>query len=231
MITNKPFSTISYNSIGFLTNKLDLFVDDGYIVFYALYPHKGEDDESGKKDHIHVYIEPNKRIDTQALFTELEEVDIPLNEFLELAPQEQKLHILKCMPCRTSSGKFAHWYMYSQHNPQYLKAKNLTKKFFYNAEDCITNDNDYLHYLVQQIEPIPLTPYQAIREAIENGETFHEFIAKGQIPITLIHAYSKAYDLMLKSIYDERRAKGQTYNPYDAQNYIFKEFKSTFIEE
>ena len=231
MTTNKPFSTISYNSVAFLTHKLDTFVQDGYISFYAMYPHKGEGDEGGKKDHIHLYIEPNKKIDTQSLFTEFEEIDIPLVKFAELDPHEQKLHILKCMPARTSSGKFDHWYMYSQHNPQYLKAKNLVKKFFYKAEDCITNDEDYLNFLVQQIEPIPLTPYQAIREAIESGLAFHEFIAKGQIPITLIHAYSKAYDLTLKSIYDERRATGQTYNPYDAQNYIFKESKGTFPEE
>ena len=231
MTTNKPFSTISYNTVSFLTHKLDSFVEDGYITFYAMYPHKGEGDEGGKKDHIHLYIEPNKKVDTQALFTELEEIDIPFNEFSELPLAEQKIHILKCMPARTSSGKFDHWYMYSQHNPQYLKSKNLEKKFFYKAEDCITNDEDYLNCLVQQIEPIPLTPYQAIREAITEGLAFHEFIGKGQIPITLISAYSKAWDLTLKSIYDENRAKGQTYNPYDQQNYIFKEFNGRYTEE
>lgn len=221
MTTNKPFTTISYNTVGFLTRKLDTFIQDGYISFYALYPHKGEGDEGGKKDHIHLYIEPNRKVDTQALFSELEEIDILVDKFLELDPTEQKMHILKCMPARTSSGKFDHWYMYSQHNPQYLKAKNLVKKFFYKAEDCITNDTDYLNFLVQQIEPIALTPYQTIIEAINSGLEFHHFVAKGQIPIPLIKSYEKVWSILDQHISHKKwvaKEAQKDYNPYSTSN-------------
>lgn len=106
MATQKPISTISYNSEKFLREKLDIWVNAHIIQAYQYIPHKGED---GDKDHIHLRIEPNKKLDPMDLLEQLREYRIG----------EDKP--LGCRPFRPS--KEEDWILYAVHDEQYLKAK------------------------------------------------------------------------------------------------------------
>ena len=106
MATQKPISTISYNTEGFLHEKLEEWREAHIISCYQYIKHIGED---GDKDHIHLRIEPNKRIDPMILQEELKEYQIG------------KEKPLGCRPFRPS--KEEDWYLYSVHDKGYLKIK------------------------------------------------------------------------------------------------------------
>lgn len=76
MKTTRPQSTISYNSMGFLLGVLDNLVEKEFITFYAVIEHQAEEDEN--KDHIHVYFEPAKTIDTLWLSKQFLELDLAI---------------------------------------------------------------------------------------------------------------------------------------------------------
>lgn len=106
MATQKPISTISYNTEAFLKEKLDNWVNAHIIQAYQYIPHKGED---GDKDHIHLRIEPNKKLDPMDLVEQLREYQIGKDK------------PLGCRPFRPS--KEEDWILYAVHDEQYLKVK------------------------------------------------------------------------------------------------------------
>lgn len=106
MATQKPISTISYNTESFLREKLDTWIKAHIIQSYMYICHKGED---GDKDHIHLRIEPNKKLDPMDLMDELREF-----QFGSDKP-------LGCRPFRPS--KEEDWILYAVHDETYLKAK------------------------------------------------------------------------------------------------------------
>lgn len=106
MATQKPISTISYNTEAFLREKLETWLAAHLIQAYQYICHKGED---GDKDHIHLRIEPNKKLDPMDLGEQLREFQIG------------KEKPLSCRPFRQS--KEEDWILYAVHDPQYLKMK------------------------------------------------------------------------------------------------------------
>lgn len=106
MATQKPISTISYNSEAFLKEKLEAWLKAHIIQAYQYIKHKGED---GDKDHIHLRIEPNKKIDPMDLAESL-------REYVQGSEKP-----LGCRPFRPS--KEEDWILYAIHDKQYLKAK------------------------------------------------------------------------------------------------------------
>lgn len=106
MATQKPISTISYNTESFLKEKLDTWVNAHIIQAYQYICHKGED---GDKDHIHVRIEPNKKLDPMDLLDQLKEYQVGNDK------------PLCCRPFRPS--KEEDWILYATHDEQYLKSK------------------------------------------------------------------------------------------------------------
>ena len=127
MATSQPISTISYNSLDFLKNKLDIWYRHHMIQCYMFICHKGED---GDKDHIHVRIEPNKRLDPMDLSDMLKEPD----------PHNTKP--LGCRPWRSS--KEEDWFLYAIHDKEYLKVKygnsNKDGKIEYDISDIICSE-------------------------------------------------------------------------------------------
>lgn len=106
MATQKPISTISYNSEAFLFEKLSNLISSHTIQSYMYIFHKGED---GDKDHFHLRIEPNKRVDPMdiaALFNEY--------VFDSIKP-------LGVRPFRPS--KEEDWILYAVHDHDYLSLK------------------------------------------------------------------------------------------------------------
>lgn len=106
MATQKPISTISYNTESFLKERLDSWLKAHIIQAYQYICHKGED---GDKDHIHVRIEPNKKLDAMDLLEQLREFQIGKDK------------PLGCRPFRPS--KEEDWILYAVHDEQYLKLK------------------------------------------------------------------------------------------------------------
>lgn len=106
MATQKPISTISYNTESFLKEKLDNWINAHIIQSYQYICHKGED---GDKDHIHLRIEPNKKLDVMDLMEQLREYKLGNDK------------PLGCRPFRPS--KEEDWILYAVHDEQYLKIK------------------------------------------------------------------------------------------------------------
>lgn len=111
MATQLPISTISYNTESFLREKLEELRKAHIIQSYMYICHKGED---GDKNHIHLRIEPNKRLDVM----ELQEL------FVE--PVRDNAKPLGVRPFRQS--KEEDWILYAVHDPEYLAQKDDTSK-------------------------------------------------------------------------------------------------------
>ena len=127
MATQKPISTISYNSEIFLKEKLDNWIKAHIIQAYMYICHKGED---GDKDHIHVRIEPNKKLDPMDLQAQLLE-----HPFGQEKP-------LGCRPFRPS--KEEDWILYAVHDETYLKLKygggEKREKLPYKWQDIVVSE-------------------------------------------------------------------------------------------
>ena len=106
MATQKPISTISYNTEAFLKEKLDTWYNAHIIQAYQYICHKGED---GDKDHIHLRIEPNKKLDPMDLSDQLREYKLGIDK------------PLCCRPFRPS--KEEDWILYAVHDKEYLNLK------------------------------------------------------------------------------------------------------------
>lgn len=106
MATQKPISTISYNTEPFLHEVLERWKKNHIIQAYQYICHKGED---GDKDHIHVRVEPNKRIDPMELTDELKEYT------------KDNLKPLGVRPWRPSQEE--DWILYAVHDEKYLSEK------------------------------------------------------------------------------------------------------------
>ena len=127
MATQKPISTISYNTEPFLKEKLDTWVKAHIIQAYQYICHKGED---GDKDHIHLRVEPNKKLDPMDLGEQLREY------------QMGKDKPLGCRPFRDS--KEEDWILYAVHDEQYLKLKygggEKGEKLPYKWQDIVVSE-------------------------------------------------------------------------------------------
>lgn len=119
-------STISYNSKDFLVSKLNDLVSKHTISFYMAIYHFKEEDEA--KDHIHLYIQPNKIIDSMDLQDYLKEIDIN-------KPDKP----LGCIDFRKSDAD--EWILYDQHYAPYLASKFESRQYTYCKEDFFTSDN------------------------------------------------------------------------------------------
>ncbi len=106
MATQKPISTISYNSESFLLEHLEEWYEAHIIQSWQYICHKGED---GDRDHIHLRIEPNKKLDPMNLAEEL-------REFVQGSSKP-----LGVRPFRPS--KEEDWILYAVHDKEYLHQK------------------------------------------------------------------------------------------------------------
>lgn len=144
MATQKPISSISYNTEAFLKEKLDTWIKAHIIQAYMYIKHKGED---GDKDHIHFRIEPNKKIDPMDLQEQLREWELGKDK------------PLTCRPFRSS--KEEDWILYVVHDKQYLDIKynggekgeklpykwqDIVSSEYYDVETCFIRAKAYLEH-------------------------------------------------------------------------------------
>lgn len=183
MRTTKPVSTISFNSASFLRTKLEELRHGKIISFWAYIVHQPEDDEGGKKEHIHLFIEPSKMLLTDSL----------KEEFREFDPSHPDKPLC-CISFRNS--KFDDWYMYSIHNRSYLASKGESRRFHYPETDVVSSDSDDLNFRVKCIDLLALSPYADMKSAIAMGVSWGEYVARGVVPIPQINQFQKAYELL-----------------------------------
>lgn len=172
MATQKPISTISYNTEAFLVEHLEAWRKVHIIASYQYICHKGED---GDKDHIHLRIEPNKKLDPMDLQEQLREY------------QNGKSKPLGCRPFRPS--KEEDWALYAVHDKDYLALKygggEKGEKLPYTWQD-IKAPEDYdteVLYVRAKASMRHSTPNIATR--LQSGETPLKLALEGENPYTL----------------------------------------------
>lgn len=157
MATSKPLSTISYNTKEFLIGKLESWYKAHKIQAYQVIFHVGED---GDKNHAHVRIEPNTRLDPLELTQELKEID----------PHNDKP--LCCRPWRPSVEE--HWILYVVHNKEYLNIMygggEKGEKLPYTWENVICSElYDVETMFIRACQKILQHSNQSIAEKLESG--------------------------------------------------------------
>ena len=172
MATQKPVSTISYNSESFLREKLEDWLAAHIIQSYQYICHVGED---GDKNHIHLRIEPNKKLDVMDLQERLTEYvcgsDKPL----------------RCRPFRPS--KEEDWFLYAVHDPDYLKVKyrggEKGEKIPYKWQDIVAPENyDVEVAFIRAKSHLDHTSANMARR-IQNGEDAFSLLQEGENIFTL----------------------------------------------
>lgn len=199
MRTTKPISTISFNSPSYLRLKLDELLRCGRISFWAYIVHKPEDDEGGKKEHCHVYIEPSKMLQTDDIKAELKEPDLT--------------HPDKPKGCISfASSKFDPWYLYAIHDKRYLASKSQSRRYHYTQDDVVSSDPDELLYKVRSIDMLSLSPYADIMDAQAHGVSWAEYFARGTVPLPQVALFERAWTLLAQSRTDR---SGRANHPTD----------------
>lgn len=182
MKTTKAISTISYNSRPFLIGKLNDLIENGFIDFWVLIKHQKEDDET--KDHFHVYIEPAKSVDTNALGKYFQELDA-----LSTKP-------LGVMPFRKT--KFADWYWYGLHDASYLLSKGESRKHHYKASDMISSNDDFLGEMVRT-NPKPQSEQSRVVEMLKKGYSAMDIAMALNVPVRYLKNALEGIEIAMAS--------------------------------
>lgn len=180
MKTSKPFTTIAYNTVDYLTAQLDDLVQRNILYFYAFVWHYREEDEA--KDHIHLLLHPNGQVDTDKVLKHLEEFD-------PSKPDKP----LRCRPPHKCNS-FGDWYLYGLHDTKYLLAHGYQmRKYHYKQDDFVVSDPDEFVELIHTIDYKKMYGNQIFFQALEDGESILEMIKKGIIPMQQYGAYSRFF--------------------------------------
>ncbi len=166
----------------------------GRISFWTYIVHKPEDDEGGKKEHCHVYIEPSKMLQTDDIKSELKEFD-------PTSPMTPK----GCISF--NSSKFDHWYLYALHDKRYLASKGQSRKFHYLHDDIISSDSDDLLFKARSIDLVGLSPYADMEQAQLSGITWAEYFSRGTVPIQQVALFERAWYLLVQNRTDRAERK------------------------
>lgn len=164
MRTSKAFSTISYNTNDFLHRRLNDFVHNGTLQFWAFINHKAEDEE--RKDHIHLYMYPDGLVDTSMLKHEFDELhnDGTTDGCKLFKPSD-----------------WGNWYLYVIHDPCYLACKyelEKPKKYRYDPSAIICSDTDIMQQFMEHMNYTELMSpsFKLIREHATQGIPMIKFL-------------------------------------------------------
>lgn len=177
MKTRKSCSTISYNTPEFLYDNLCQLMNEHKISNFMFIQHYAEEDE--KKDHIHLFIQPNTLIDTMDLQDILKEPD-----------PDKPDKLLKCLDFRVS--KIDDWLLYNMHFEPYLASKLESRKFHYETTDFVYADYDlFLNDIHHAMRGSDWAQKNQLLLTLAEGELKgYELIEKGVVPLSLATAIS-----------------------------------------
>ena len=175
MKTTKPIATISFNTEEYLRLKLDELIRSQIITFYAYIPHLKEEDEN--KDHIHVFLQPNKPVDLLELRNFFKQKDPSGNE--------KPLGTINFTP-----SKWVDWFYYSIHDRAYLLNKGESRKYTYSFSDVRTSDLDELYFRVSDT-PKPFSKVERALDMIGRGLSDTEIAVALGTPLERIHYFAQ----------------------------------------
>lgn len=194
MATQKPISTISYNSEPFLKERLDEWLKAHIIQSYMYIKHKGED---GDKDHIHLRIEPNKRIDPMCLTESLKEYD-PKHPDKPLCVR----------PWRPSAEE--DWIMYSIHDKDYLARKyesSSKEKLPYSYTDIVCSEGfDIETAYIRARQAVEYTAPSIVKALQEGTKSPVDVISQGASPFIVNAVYKALTDTDYKRLAEEYKS-------------------------
>lgn len=179
----KPISTISYNSKDFLLLKLKELTDKHIVANWMFIYHKAEEDE--RSDHFHLYIEPNKLIDSMDL----------VEHFKEFDPKhpDKPLGVRPFNPSKVDKEYHPdHWILYCLHDPDYLAYKHESRSYHYTLDQIEAFDRDllednYYHAQYHSDMAEEKTRLKLVKEADNVVDLYYN----GHIPPQLIGNYSR----------------------------------------
>lgn len=184
MNTSKPIATVSYNSVEFLTSVLDELVKKKIIVYYQFIKHIGEINEvtgEQEKDHIHVYVEPNIRVNTMVL----------AEKFIEPVPGKKPLKTIAWV-----NSVCDDWILYCLHDETYLMTKFEHRQEHYTGSAIHTSDeDDFIRRYTHAYQSSGYARNRNLYSYIKNGGTFCKLLEIGAISpnqVTYYDDYFKA---------------------------------------
>lgn len=177
MQTTKLISSISYNTPAFLRGKLYDLVRQGIIEYAHWIWHNPEEDE--KKDHAHLVLKPNRRLDTSKL----------RNEFVEPVTGEEKPRgVLPFTP-----SKMNDWILYGVHDRVYLLRKCQNRKNHYEQKDIETTEPDLLQEHWRECHEGEDSRLTQVIELAGQGMTWPELLKTGLIPVNQLFQYREVF--------------------------------------
>lgn len=177
MATQRPISTISYNTEAFLREKLETWYKSHLIQAYMYICHKGEE---GDKDHIHVYIEPNKRLDAMALKEELKEYVLGEDKPRGVRPFR--------------SSKEEDWTLYGVHDQEYLQYKyadDKCEKLPYKWQDIKASEDYDVETAYLRAKASFKHNASSFAKRLQEGEKASKLVFEGANPM-IVNAVVKA---------------------------------------
>lgn len=192
MATQKPIATISYNTEPFLKEKLEEMLKAHIIQAYMYIKHKGED---GDKDHIHLRIEPNKKLDPMNIQDILQEY------------QNGAKKPLGVRPFRPS--KEEDWILYAVHDKAYLNHKygglENHEKLPYDWKDIVVPENYDLEVAWIRAKQYAAHTPSSIVSRIKQGEKPVNLVEQGENVFTINAVMRSLQDYDYLSIVQENQ--------------------------
>lgn len=189
MATSKPIASISYNTPDFLNTKISTLIKSDIIGYGMYICHCGELEEgedTRDKDHIHIFLSPNRSVSLNAVRDSFNEID-------KDNPDSKPLG---CMPFRPS--KEEEWLLYVLHYEPFLKlhfkgGDYHEKEFRYTLDDIVLFgiNYEYLYRLyMRALGMITECPSGIIME-LGSGSSPADLIRQGSNPV-LVNQCNKA---------------------------------------
>ena len=177
MSTKRPLGSISFNTVDFLTNKLNELLTDELVQSWCFVRHHAEEDT--KKDHIHVLVIPSKPVDPLRI----------RKRFNEFHPDGD----LCCLPFMPS--KVSDWVLYALHYPPYLIKKGITRQFNYDLSELVSSEpREWIENVFYEAQEELLDNRLAqFLNLCERGDTFGDILASGLVPPNQILFYDKLF--------------------------------------
>lgn len=208
MRTSSPLTALSYVPLGTLVSRLSSLSAHGYLDFWGLIPHKGERLDFGiladssvpalldaprDKDHIHLYLQPGRLIDTSSL----DDVEKGLSCIDPTNPIP-----LKTVGWRKCKS-FLDWYLYNLHYDPYLRTKLETKEFHYSPSDFVWSDLSVAQMYVQEaLSSSSFAKQMRIRDFLSSGGSVSQLAFKGVISPGEAFAYRTYGDLYSRGAFE-----------------------------
>lgn len=204
MITASSISTISYIPRDVLESRLTALQKNHIFDFWGYICHKGEiipknaflddlDDDIVEgadlpfpdrrdKDHIHVFMIPSSRLDTNSLLS-------PVDGLSCFDIEHPERGLLSSDFFRKS--KFSEWYLYNLHYPEYIAQKGEQKEFTYSPGDFVWSDKRAARNLIDDtVCNGDFAKLLRVRSILETGGSCKTLVTKGIIKPGEVFSYS-----------------------------------------